>query len=294
MRSNFTDQTKTFDLVNGRGGGTFCKQRGTIIGAILSFEAVRRHAAHGNALLEARRAGTCEPRRIELRCRHGNMESQWYLERHVVHYADAPGKFHALYSHYMFPDRVESRSRAPVRGNYTLLLLVHWWGKRGIAGEEAIVLISASFHRCRVIALRLYLLSPCICLFPLFFFPFYFISHFSRIHTEWFDPIVDSIYLCAFARWYNYPRWTNATTGKNRFARPTVSTKEQRVWLGSMEYSQIVFSYNVYSAPGARISFPSGSRLCDATYCLFHYSLNWRPRDSLTLPALVLFYTRPR
>lgn len=68
----------------------------------------------------------------------------------------------------MFPDRVESRSRAPVRGNYTLLLLVHRWGKRGIAGEEAIVLISASFHRCRVIALRSYLLSPCICLFPLF------------------------------------------------------------------------------------------------------------------------------
>lgn len=221
------------------------------------------------------------------------MESQWYLERHVVHYADAPGKFHALYSHYMFPDRVESRSRAPVRGNYTLLLLVHRWGKRGIAGGG-----SDCFNFCLVPSLPRYcftFISPfTVYLFiSPFFFSFYFISHFSRIHTEWFDPIVDSIYLCAFARWYNYPRWTNATTGKNRFARPTVSTKEQRVWLGSMEYSQIVFSYNVYSAPGARISFPSGSRLCDATYCLFHYSLNWRPEIHLRCP-LSCYSTRDR
>lgn len=114
-------------------GKTFCKQRGMIIRPILSFEAVRRHAAHGNALFEARRCGTCEPRRIELRCRHGNMESQWYLERHVVHYADAPGKFHALYSHYTFPGRVESRSR----GNYTLLLLVYH-GERGREGRREI------------------------------------------------------------------------------------------------------------------------------------------------------------
>lgn len=114
-------------------GKTFCKQRGMIIRPILSFEAVRRHAAHGNAFFEARRCGTCEPRRIELRCRHGNMESQWYLERHVVHYADAPGKFHALYSHYTFPGRVESRSR----GNYTLLLLVYH-GERGREGRREI------------------------------------------------------------------------------------------------------------------------------------------------------------
>lgn len=50
----------------------------------------------------------------------GNMESRWYLERHVVHYADAASKFHALYSHYTFPGRAGSRSRALARRNYTV------------------------------------------------------------------------------------------------------------------------------------------------------------------------------
>lgn len=206
-----------------------------IIRPILSFEAVRRHAAHGNALFEARRCGTCEPRRIELRCRHGNMESQWYLERHVVHYADAPGKFHALYSHYTFPGQVESRSR----GNYTLLLLVYHGerGEKGIGeGTDCfnfhVLPRSTTWHYCSYILFQIIFFTLSLSFASLVFLhvPYTRLKRWLRLHIR------------AFARWYNYTSRTNATTGKIVSRDLLYRRKTGRP--NSMYHGQIVSSYN--------------------------------------------------
>lgn len=192
-----------------------------IIRPILSFEAVRRHAAHGNALFEARRCGTCEPRRIELRCRHGNMESQWYLERHVVHYADAPGKFHALYSHYTFPGRVESRSR----GNYTLLLLVYHGerGEKGIGeGTDCfnfhVLPRSTTWRYCSYILFQIIFFTLSLSLFCQ---PRFFTRTLYPIET--LTPTTHPC-VCPLIQLHEP---NERDDRKNRFARPTVSTKDR-------------------------------------------------------------------
>lgn len=226
-----------------------------IIRPILSFEAVRRHAAHGNALFEARRCGTCEPRRIELRCRHGNMESQWYLERHVVHYADAPGKFHALYSHYTFPGRVESRSR----GNYTLLLLVYHGerGEKGIGeGTDCfnfhVLPRSTTWRYCSYILFQIIFFTLSLSLLPASFFYTYPIPDWN----------VDSDYTSVRLPVDTITRAERTRRPEKSF-RATYCIDERPADQTPCTTAKLYPPITVYSAPGTRVS---PYCLCDATY----------------------------
>lgn len=146
---------------------------------------------------------------------------------------------------------MESRSRAPVRGNYTLLLLVHW-GKIG-SGEKdrGTDCFNFSILPCATpggIAVGLY---SFLCLFRLFLPTSQLVLRVVGHGSSLLDI-----------------RLLLQLLGRN-FWEKSVHFSLYRKSVDS----EVVSFYNVYSAPGAGIAF-SPVRRCDTAHCLFHYSVN--------------------